>query len=105
MRVAIAGAMRARKRCSHWSWQPRAVRPAARVTLSLPAVDENALYDWAASEGVGAGIALNVSVDDAGRVVLELDYALDEGETLETVDDTLIIVLKPLAEEEIGAQA
>ena len=81
------------------------VRPAARVTLSLPAGDENALYDWAASEAIGAGIALNVSVNDAGCVVLELDYALDEGETLEETCDTLIIVLKPLAEEGIGAQA
>lgn len=81
------------------------VRPAARVTLSLPADGENALYDWAASETVGAGIALNVAVNDEGRIALELDYALDEGETIETAADTLIVVLKPLAEEEIDAQA
>ena len=81
------------------------VRPAARVTLSLSADNESAPYDWAASKAIGAGIALNVSVNEDGRVVLELDYTLPEGEALETPADTLLIVLKPRAEAEGGAQA
>ena len=81
------------------------VRPAARVTLSLPGDGENALYDWTASEAVGAGIALNAAVNGEGRIVLELDYTLGEGEALEEASDTLLIVLKPCAAEEISAQA
>ncbi len=74
------------------------VRPAAQVTLSLPGDEASAPYDWTACEAASAGIALHIAVNEEGRIVLALDYALNEGEASEAAD-TLIIVLKPRAEE------
>ena len=81
------------------------VRPGARVTLSLPADDESAPYDWTAIETAGEGIALNAAVNEEGRIVLEMDYALDENETPETAADTLVITLKPRAATEASVQS
>ena len=74
------------------------MRPAAQVTLSLPGDEASAPYDWTACEAASAGIALHIAVNEEGRIVLALDYALNEGEASEAAD-TLIIVLKPRAEE------